>query len=148
MSIQAELNAVLLRVAQARREPLKDHALAARLKQDLASEIRAVVNDPTYKVEGSPGKGNWAETVWVLVFDPLVTETAQEGFYVVYLIPEMAAGSGCRLIKARRKSCGSRGVVVTERSWPIRRHVTLGSCVLKIWKGFPPAQSSSAEARI
>jgi 5-methylcytosine-specific restriction protein A len=36
-------------------------------------------------VAGSPGKGNWAETPWVAVFDPLVTETAQRGYYIVYL---------------------------------------------------------------
>jgi 5-methylcytosine-specific restriction enzyme A len=40
----------------------------------------------SYLVVGSPGQGNWAETPWVAVFDPLETETAQEGIYVVYLL--------------------------------------------------------------
>jgi hypothetical protein len=44
-------------------------------------------------VEESPGKGNWAETVWVSVLDRLVTETAQQGFYVVYLLRADGAGA-------------------------------------------------------
>ena len=46
-----------------------------------------VVADDSYKITGSPGKGVWAHTIWLAVFDRMVTETAQEGFYLVYLVP-------------------------------------------------------------
>jgi 5-methylcytosine-specific restriction protein A len=59
--------------------------LATFITHDLADEVRDLVDDDSYKVTGSPGRGNWAETPWVSVFDRLVTETAQRGFYVVYL---------------------------------------------------------------
>jgi 5-methylcytosine-specific restriction protein A len=51
----------------------------------LANDVREMVGSDSYRVTGSPGRGNWAETPWVSVFDRLVTETAQRGFYVVYL---------------------------------------------------------------
>lgn len=36
-------------------------------------------------VEASPGKGQWADAPWIAIFDPLVTDTAQRGYYPVYL---------------------------------------------------------------
>ncbi len=38
------------------------------------------------KVKSSVGAGNWAAVPWLAFFDPLVTESATRGFYVVYLI--------------------------------------------------------------
>jgi 5-methylcytosine-specific restriction protein A len=36
-------------------------------------------------VEGSAGAGNWAVVPWISVFDPAITTTTTEGYYVVYL---------------------------------------------------------------
>lgn len=47
---------------------------------------------PGYKVQGSRGRGRWAETVWVSAFDRLVTETAQRGYYIVYLFKRDGEG--------------------------------------------------------
>lgn len=76
---------VLTEYSAARMEPLTDHPLAALIGHDLADEIRDLVANDSYKITGSPGRGNWAETPWVSVFDRLVTETAQRGYYIVYL---------------------------------------------------------------
>lgn len=38
------------------------------------------------KVKASLGQGVWASVPWLAFFDPLITETATQGFYVVYLI--------------------------------------------------------------
>ncbi|WP_445322652.1 MrcB family domain-containing protein [Roseobacter sp. HKCC-CH-9324] len=37
-------------------------------------------------MKASVGAGNWAAVPWLAFFDPLETETATKGFYVVYLI--------------------------------------------------------------
>jgi 5-methylcytosine-specific restriction enzyme A len=37
-------------------------------------------------VKASVGAGNWAAVPWLAFFDPLITETATKGFYVVFLI--------------------------------------------------------------
>lgn len=38
------------------------------------------------KVKSSVGQGVWASVPWLAFFDPLITDTATKGFYVVYLI--------------------------------------------------------------
>lgn len=42
--------------------------------------------------KGSVGQGTWARAPWVAVFNRLVTESAQKGFYPVYLFREDLAG--------------------------------------------------------
>jgi 5-methylcytosine-specific restriction protein A len=83
--MREEMQEVLGGYSAARQERLTDHPLARLITHDLADGIRELVDSDSYRVTGSPGKGNWAETPWVSVFDRLVTETAQRGFYVVYL---------------------------------------------------------------
>ena len=58
------------------------------------------MGDVTYKVEGSAGKGVWANVPWLCVFDRLITETATRGFYVVYLIRRDGAGAFLSLNQA------------------------------------------------
>lgn len=38
------------------------------------------------KVKASVGNGNWAAVPWLALFDPLITDSATRGFYVVYLV--------------------------------------------------------------
>jgi 5-methylcytosine-specific restriction protein A len=84
-AMREAMERVLAEYRTARTEPLTDHPLAALIGHDLADEVRGLVANDSYKITGSPGRGNWAETPWVSVFDRLVTETAQRGYYVVYL---------------------------------------------------------------
>lgn len=46
---------------------------------------QAFPNDSDLIWEGSAGKGNWSDAPWIAAFDPLVTESAQRGYYPVYL---------------------------------------------------------------
>lgn len=73
--------------AAARNESLTGHPLARFIRTDLPAEVRVALNDLSGDliVEGSPGVGNWAFVPWVSVFDPLVTDSATRGYYVVYL---------------------------------------------------------------
>ena len=98
MPIREELEAVMAGVETARTEPLVAHPLAGRITHDWRDAVAAAVDDQSYKVEGSPGKGNWAESVWLSVFDRTITETAQRGFYVVYLV---AAGRFAHILIAQ-----------------------------------------------
>jgi 5-methylcytosine-specific restriction protein A len=45
-----------------------------------------------YKVEGSIGKTNFAQVPWICVFDLDITESAQEGYYIVYLFKADMSG--------------------------------------------------------
>src|ERR1043166_1162798 len=90
--MRERIQEVLDRYPAARLEDLTNHPVAALISHDLADEIREQVESDSYKVTGSPGRGNWAETPWVSVFDRLVTETAQRGFYIVYLFRRDGTG--------------------------------------------------------
>jgi 5-methylcytosine-specific restriction protein A len=86
VAIREQLEAVMDGVAEARTQPLKAHPLAQRIRNEWPEAVENVVADSSYKVTGSPGKGVWAHTIWLAVFDRMITETAQEGFYLVYLV--------------------------------------------------------------
>ena len=42
--------------------------------------------------KGSAGQGNWAVGPWVAIFDARVTDSAQNGYYPVYLFREDMRG--------------------------------------------------------
>lgn len=87
MELSDGLQRVLTEYVAARTKPLTSHPLAAAIRGDIAARVAEIVGDG-YKVTGSPGQGNWAETPWIAVFDPTITTSAQRGFYVVYLFRE------------------------------------------------------------
>jgi 5-methylcytosine-specific restriction protein A len=70
-----------------------ENSLASFVRTEVPSFITDLLENPErYKVVGSPGQGNWASCPWVAVFDKLVTETAQSGYYPVYLFREDMSG--------------------------------------------------------
>lgn len=52
----------------------------------IAAKKRLIFLPYDLKVKASVGAGNWASVPWLGFFDPLITESATKGFYVVYLI--------------------------------------------------------------
>jgi 5-methylcytosine-specific restriction enzyme A len=67
--------------------------LARQLREDAPKALTPLLAEPQrYKVEGSPGQGNWAKVPWISVFDILITESAQSGYYPVYLFRADRAG--------------------------------------------------------
>jgi 5-methylcytosine-specific restriction protein A len=84
--MREHLQAVLRGVAVARQEPLKGHPLAHLIEHQWRDALIDSVGDPSYLVKGSSGAGGWAQTVWLAIFDRIVTTKATEGFYLVYLI--------------------------------------------------------------
>ena len=84
---------VLSRYKIERQKDFKKNEIANKLRTELPTQLKktAMLSD-SYKVVGSPGKGQWAEIPWVSVFDKDITDTATVGFYVVYLIREDMKG--------------------------------------------------------
>ncbi|PIB24046.1 hypothetical protein BFP76_02015 [Amylibacter kogurei] len=65
--------------------PIKDNPFA----QFVTNELSAIFQDilPTeFNCVSSVGKGRWTFVPWVAVFHPLITESAQKGYYIVYLV--------------------------------------------------------------
>jgi 5-methylcytosine-specific restriction protein A len=85
------LGATLQNVARnypsAIREPFGGHSLARFIRDDTVGRLGEAVGPDAagLKLEGSPGRGKWADVPWLAVFDPVVTTSATKGYYVVYL---------------------------------------------------------------
>ncbi|NYR09202.1 DUF3578 domain-containing protein [Psychrobacter sp. BI730] len=66
---------------------LTDHELAIYVRKKsvdiLAHAIS--VDIERYKLKGSVGQGQWADVPWIAVFDKSITQSATEGYYIVYL---------------------------------------------------------------
>lgn len=54
-------------------------------KLPLVIEQKANINLRNYSINGSIGKGQFAEIPWVSIFRKSITETATQGIYIVYL---------------------------------------------------------------
>lgn len=92
MSLRSALNLVLEEYPAQSQSAFTGNELASFIRNEIPGLIRAVVDDERYYVRGSAGQGNWARCPWIAVFDRLVTDTAQEGYYIVYLVREDFAG--------------------------------------------------------
>ncbi len=79
------------RIPPARYEPFEGHNLAEFLRRGFPDVLRTLIkelsaaNGSDYIVKGSAGQGEWVFCPWVAVFVPIVTDSAERGFYPVYL---------------------------------------------------------------
>lgn len=71
-----------------RAKPFTGSQFADFVRHDIAIEAKKLLTfwPHDLKVKASVGQGLWASVPWLAFFDPLITETATKGFYVVFLI--------------------------------------------------------------
>jgi 5-methylcytosine-specific restriction protein A len=76
----------------AKAQSFASHPLAAFVRGTAAREMEGALgeNGTGLLVVGSAGAGNWAAVPWISVFDPIVTDSATRGYYVVYLFHSSA----------------------------------------------------------
>lgn len=93
MSLNAALSLFLDEYSAATEQEFAGHSVAEFIRQDIPTVVEEVIpSGERYLAHGSAGQGNWAKVPWVAVFDRLVTETVQHGYYVVYLVRENFSG--------------------------------------------------------
>lgn len=93
MSLNTALTLILGQYPSAMTMPLSGSSMAEFIRTDVPKAVEAVIGrSDRYIAQGSAGKGNWARVPWVAVFDRLITETAQDGYYLVYLVKEDFSG--------------------------------------------------------
>ena len=91
--LRPSIERVLKEYKTAKADSLAGHPLAQVITKSLPDYLSSLIKAPTrYKVEGSAGKGNWAGCPWVSIFDISITESAQSGYYPVYLFREDMTG--------------------------------------------------------
>lgn len=93
MSLGTALNLILEDYQSATEANFGGNAVAEMVRRELPALVEAIIGkNDRYLVSGSAGKGNWALVPWVAVFDRLVTESAQDGYYLVYLFRQDSKG--------------------------------------------------------
>ena len=93
MSLNTALKILLEEYPKEKSNSFKGNALADFIRNEIPVQVTETMNlEPRYQVEGSPGKGNWAAVPWVAVLDKFITDTVQDGYYVVYLVKEDFSG--------------------------------------------------------
>lgn len=93
MSLNTALNLFLEEYPSATTQPFTGNAVAEFVRREVPLAVEQInEKNDRYTVHGSPGQGNWAKVPWVAVYDRFITETAQDGFYIVYLVKEDFSG--------------------------------------------------------
>lgn len=86
-----ELKSLLGKVAEDYIEQVKGNFSGSEVGKLVTKELprtiiqKANIDSKKYRVEGSIGKGQFAEIPWISVFRKDITETATKGIYIVYL---------------------------------------------------------------
>lgn len=89
MSLNAALSLFVEEYADAKQSTFAGNAVAEFIRKEVPAAIRKAIGpNERYLVEGSPGQGVWAGVPWAAVFDRFVTDSAQDGYYLVYLLSE------------------------------------------------------------
>ncbi|MBA3443227.1 MAG: DUF3578 domain-containing protein [Pyrinomonadaceae bacterium] len=84
--IRDALKQIFEAYSKAKSEDFANHPVAHYIRHDVPELFRGYFQDQSDLIwDASPGKGKWVDAPWVAAFDPLVTETAQNGYYPVYL---------------------------------------------------------------
>jgi len=93
MSLNAALKLLIEEYPKAMLLPFKGNEVAKFIREKIPEYVLEITGkNDRYLVEGSPGKGNWAYVPWIAVLDRFITETVQDGYYVVYLVKEDFSG--------------------------------------------------------
>jgi len=92
MTIREAIATTFVGYGSAKLQTFAGHALARVACRDFPDAKRAVIPEKRYHIEGSAEQGQWAELPWVAVFDRLITNTARQGFYIVYLFRSDLSG--------------------------------------------------------
>jgi 5-methylcytosine-specific restriction protein A len=109
IGLRHALSVVLDGYLAATQSEFSGHSIAKHLRKNLPAAIQAIMgSNERYKIEGSAGQGNWAKVPWVAVFDRLITESAQDGYYLVYLFRQDCTGVYLSL---------NQGVMSTKREY-------------------------------
>ena len=87
MALRDTLEAVLREYDSAKLTRFVGNPLAAFIRNEAAPHVERAAGPAAAGLlfAGSAGAENWAEVPWLAAFDPVVTDSATRGYYVVYL---------------------------------------------------------------
>ncbi|MEG4229710.1 DUF3578 domain-containing protein [Microcoleus sp. N9_B2] len=86
MALRESIEKILWEYPLVSNDNFEGHSFASYVKNVVPKSISASLELPEiYSVKASAGNGSWAKVPWIAIFNKLVTESVQSGFYCVYL---------------------------------------------------------------
>lgn len=93
MTLSEGIQTVLSEYLDARGQPFAQHPIAGLIRTGIKNEVARLSGDQKGLVfKGSAGQGDWVRGPWVGAFNPIVTDSAQRGYYVCFLFREDMQG--------------------------------------------------------
>lgn len=93
MSLHAALSLFLDEYPKAVERRFAGDAVADFIRKEVPSVLNEAIGpNARYVTHGSAGQGNWARAPWAAIYDRFITESAQDGYYIVYLVREDFGG--------------------------------------------------------
>jgi 5-methylcytosine-specific restriction protein A len=85
---------VLAEYAEASKADFTKHPLANTIRKEIPALLTKAIGAKArgLLLKGSAGQGNWARGPWVALFNPIITQSAQTGYYVCLLFREDMEG--------------------------------------------------------
>ena len=92
-SLKEDFKKVLNEYEAQKRLPFsKDNEILRFVHDSFRDDLDEVVNDDNYKVKGSVGKGNWSDCPTIAIMDKDITQSTENGYYLVYLFKKNMNG--------------------------------------------------------
>lgn len=118
--------------------PLRDNYLAKKIRSDYPNEIEKMIDDKSFMVKGSTGQGRWADCPWIAILNLLITDTPEDGYYLVFLFKSDMSGvylslnQGTTQVKLKAKKNKSNAKeILQKRAKYFRSKLNLNYNILK-----------------
>jgi MrcB-like, N-terminal domain len=129
MALRDTLEAVLREYDSAKLTEFVGNPLAAFISKEAVLNLEKAAGPAAVGLlfAGSAGAENWAEVPWLAAFDPVVTDSATRGYYVVYLfhvselIVHLSLNQGTTAVREEFGAIARQ--VLSERATLIRKRL-------------------------
>lgn len=87
MTIKEVLSDILKSYLNAKQSDFANNELANNIRTQYLTPFKQLLSiyGDRYIVKGSAGQGKWADCPWIAIFDSIITTSAYNGYYLVYL---------------------------------------------------------------
>lgn len=131
-------NDTLKKYENEKEHSIKDNYLAKKFRKDYPNEIKKMIDNESFLVKGSTGQGRWADCPWIAILDLFITDTPEDGYYVVFLFKKDMSGfylslnQGTTQVKLKaKKNRSNPKEILQKRAKYFRSKLNLNYNILK-----------------
>ena len=124
MTLREGIERVLAEYLGAKTQSFTQHPIACLIRQDIRNAVAKLSGDEERLIfKGSAGQSDWVEGPWVGLYNPLITDTAQCGYYICYLFREdmqgvyLSLNQGAEEVKQQYKSGANAALLARAQNY-------------------------------